>query len=79
MPKRKSFAKLKEVYGLPNLLDIQTESYRHFLQIETSPAERERFGLQEVFEERFPIEGPNRSVRLEFLSYSLGKPKYDIN
>jgi DNA-directed RNA polymerase subunit beta len=78
MLKRKSFAKLKEVYDLPNLLEIQTDSYRQFLQIETPPAERERLGLQEVFEERFPIEGPNRSVRLEFLSYSLGKPKYDI-
>jgi DNA-directed RNA polymerase subunit beta len=78
MPKRKSFAKLKEVYDFPNLLEIQTESYRQFLQMDTSPSERERLGLQEVFEERFPIEGPNRSVRLEFLSYSLGKPKYDI-
>ena len=78
MIKRKSFGKLKEVYDLPDLLEIQTESYRKFLQIDTPPAERERFGLQEVLEERFPIEGPNRSVRLEFLSYSLGKPKYDI-
>ena len=78
MPKRKSFAKLKEIYDLPNLLEIQTDSYRQFLQMDRPPTERERLGLQEVFEERFPIEGPNRSVRLEFLSYSLGKPKYDI-
>ena len=78
MNKRKNFAKFKEVYGLPNLLDIQTESYHEFLQIEVSDKERKRQGLQEVFEEIFPIESPDRSVRLEFVSYNLGKPKYDI-
>ncbi|MCX5707615.1 MAG: DNA-directed RNA polymerase subunit beta [Candidatus Omnitrophica bacterium] len=79
MNKRKNFAKFKEVYGLPNLLDIQTESYREFLQINVGDKDRKRQGLQEVFEEIFPIESPDRSVRLEFVSYNLGKPKYDIN
>jgi DNA-directed RNA polymerase subunit beta len=78
MNKRKNFAKFKEVYGLPNLLDIQTESYKEFLQINTGDKDRKRQGLQEVFEEIFPIESPDRSVRLEFVSYNLGKPKYDI-
>jgi len=78
MIKRKSFAKLKEVYDLPNLLDIQLESYREFLQIDTPLSERKRQGLQEVFEEIFPLENNDRSVKLEFLSYSLGKPKYGI-
>jgi DNA-directed RNA polymerase subunit beta len=78
MNKRKNFAKFKEVYGLPNLLDIQTESYREFLQINAGDKDRKRQGLQEVFEEIFPIESPDRSVRLEFVSYNLGKPKYDI-
>jgi DNA-directed RNA polymerase subunit beta len=78
MSKRKNFAKFKEVYGLPNLLDIQTVSYKEFLQIEVPDKDRKRQGLQEVFEEIFPIESPDRSVRLEFVSYNLGKPKYDI-
>ena len=78
MNKRKNFAKFKEVYGLPNLLDIQTESYKEFLQIDALDKDRKRLGLQEVFEEIFPIESPDRSVRLEFVSYNLGKPKYDI-
>ncbi|MCU0652180.1 MAG: DNA-directed RNA polymerase subunit beta, partial [Candidatus Omnitrophica bacterium] len=78
MIKRKSFAKLKEVYDLPNLLDIQLESYREFLQIDIPLSERKRQGLQEVFEEIFPLENNDRSVKLEFLSYSLGKPKYGI-
>jgi DNA-directed RNA polymerase subunit beta len=78
MLKRKNFAKLKEVYGLPNLLDVQLETYREFLQMGVSVNERKRLGLQEVFEEIFPIENANRSVKLEFISYSLGKPKYNI-
>jgi DNA-directed RNA polymerase subunit beta len=78
MNKRKNFAKFKEVYGLPNLLDIQTESYKEFLQIDVPDKDRKRQGLQEVFEEIFPIESLDRSVRLEFVSYNLGKPKYDI-
>ena len=78
MIKRKNFAKLKETYDLPNLLDVQLEAYGEFLQLEVPVSERKRQGLQEVFEEIFPIENANRSVKLEFLSYSLGKPKYTI-
>ena len=78
MAKRKSFGKLKDVHELPYLLDIQTESYCQFLQMDTPPAEREKLGLQEVFEEIFPIENATRTVKLEFLSYALGKPKYDM-
>jgi len=78
MTKRKNFAKLKEVYDLPHFLDVQCVSYREFLQADLNHSERERLGLQEVFEEIFPIEDTNRSVKLEFISYSLGKPKYDI-
>ncbi len=78
MIKRKNFAKIKEIYDLPNLLDVQLEAYREFLQIDIPVRERKRQGLQEVFEEIFPLENANRSVKLEFISYSLGKPKYDI-
>jgi len=78
MLKRKSFAKIKEVYDLPNLLDVQLEAYKDFLQADVKPSDRERIGLQEVFEEIFPIESPNRTIKLEFLSYSLGKPKYTL-
>jgi len=56
MIKRKSFAKLKEVYGLPNLLDVQLESYREFLQLDVSARSRRHQGLQEVFAEVFPLE-----------------------
>jgi len=79
MIKRKSFAKLKEVYNIPNLLDVQLEAFREFLQLDTPLAERKNQGLQEVFSEIFPIESANRAVKLEFISYSLGKPKYNIS
>jgi len=76
--KRKNFAKIKDIYDLPNLLDVQLESYREFLQINTPGKDRKRQGLQEVFEEIFPIENNDRSIKLEFISYTLGKPKYNI-
>ena len=79
MIKRRSFAKLKEVYDLPNLLDVQLETYREFLQLEIPTNEKKNQGLQEVFGEIFPIESPDRSVKLEFISYSLGKPKYTMS
>jgi len=78
MIKRKSFAKLKDVYDLPNLLDVQLVPYREFLQIDVPVQERKQQGLHEVFAEIFPIENANRSIKLEFISYSLGKPKYNI-
>ncbi|MDD5120043.1 MAG: DNA-directed RNA polymerase subunit beta [Candidatus Omnitrophica bacterium] len=79
MIKRKNFAKIREVYDLPNLLDVQLDTYREFLQIDVSCGERKNQGLQEVFGEIFPIENADRSVKLEFISYSLGKPKYTMS
>jgi len=78
MIKRKNFGKIKEIYELPNLLDVQLEAYLEFLQMDTAAQERKHQGLQEVFADIFPIENANRSVKLEFISYSLGKPKYNI-
>jgi DNA-directed RNA polymerase subunit beta len=79
MLERKNFTKIKEVHKLPNLLELQTGSYVDFLQAQTPHLERRNIGLQEVFSEIFPIESFDRQVRLDFLSYSLGKPKYDVD
>ncbi|MFH0941076.1 MAG: DNA-directed RNA polymerase subunit beta [Candidatus Omnitrophota bacterium] len=76
--KRKSFAKLKEVYPMPHLLDIQLKSFEEFLQRDIAATERKPVGLQEAFLEIFPIESFDRRFRLEFVSYTLGKPKYNI-
>ena len=55
MQERKNFAKIKEVYDMPHLLDIQRLSYAEYLQMETHPAQRKNIGLQEVFNEIFPV------------------------
>jgi DNA-directed RNA polymerase subunit beta len=78
MIKRKSFAKLKEIYPMPHLLDIQTLSYEEFLQRDIRPEARKPIGLQEAFLEVFPIESFDKRFRLEFVSYTLGKPKYGL-
>ncbi|MDI6758082.1 MAG: DNA-directed RNA polymerase subunit beta [Candidatus Omnitrophota bacterium] len=78
MIKRKSFAKIKETFDIPDLLEVQTAAYAEFLQMNVSSLERKRQGLQEVFEEIFPIENTSRSIKLDFISYSLGEPKYNI-
>ncbi|MBU4458071.1 MAG: DNA-directed RNA polymerase subunit beta [Candidatus Omnitrophica bacterium] len=77
MPNRKNFAKLKEGASMPHLLEIQRQSYEIFLQIDTSKTKRKREGLQAVFEEIFPIESNDGNHRVEFLYYTIGKPKYD--
>ena len=79
MSERKNCAKLKEVYKLPNLLDIQLLSYAEFLQAELKQDTRNNIGLQEVFNEIFPIESFDHQVRIDFIGYSLGKPKYEVD
>jgi len=74
--KRKSFSKLKEVFDLPHFLQTQIDSYNEFLQQDVPAKDKKSLGLQEVFQEVFPIESFDRKFRLEFVSYTLGKPKY---
>jgi DNA-directed RNA polymerase subunit beta len=75
-PERISFREKEEIIDLPNLIEIQLKSYREFLQVDVLPHERQNVGLQEVFSEIFPIKSYDDKVVLEYLSYSLGVPKY---
>lgn len=75
---RKDFSKLTSPVEIPNLIELQRKSYEKFLQAEVSPDKRESFGLQAVFKSVFPIEDFNRTASLEFDSYVLEKPKYDV-
>jgi len=75
-PKRVSFREREEIIDLPNLIEIQIKSYTQFLQSHLLPHERENIGLQEVFNEIFPIKSYDEKTVLEFLSYNLGVPKY---
>jgi DNA-directed RNA polymerase subunit beta len=74
---RKNFGKLKKIVEVPNLIDIQKRSYDKFLQRETPLDEREDIGLQAVFKSVFPIKDFGETSSLEFVSYSLDRPKYD--
>src|SRR6266478_6070254 len=76
---RKTFAKLKQVIEIPNLIDIQKRSYDKFLQIDVPVEKREDIGLQGVFKSVFPIKDFSETSSLEFVSYNLEKPKYDVD
>ena len=78
MKKRKirDFSKYKDNFQLPNLLDIQVVAYANFLQRYVNPEERDSRGLEEAFQEAFPFESYDGQVRLEYVSYHLGKEKY---
>ena len=76
---RLSFGKIPEILDLPDLIEIQKSSYEEFLQRNTLPEERKDKGLQAVFNEIFPIFDFSETNQLQFVSYSLGSPKYDIN
>ena len=71
-----SFAKLKSVMPMPNLLDVQLRSFEKL--IETDHQEQWDFGLDRVFGEIFPIEDVNEHFMLEYVSCTLGEPKYSV-
>jgi DNA-directed RNA polymerase subunit beta len=76
---RRSFGRIKRIIDLPYLIEIQKNSYELFLQKDSSSAQRGNIGLQEVFKSVFPIKDFNETASLEFVSYSLGEPKYDVD
>src|SRR5512143_1107826 len=75
---RKSFAKRASVLQVPFLLETQLASYRAFLQADTPPMERKNEGLQAAFTSIFPISSHSGNARLEFVSYSLLAPAFDV-
>jgi len=76
-PTRVSFRENEEIIDLPNLIEIQVKSYKDFLQIDKLSHERESTGLEEVFQEIFPVKSFDEKIVLEYLSYNLGVPKYN--
>ncbi len=76
---RRNFGKIRKIIDIPNLIEIQRRSYDEFLQLDVSPAERRDLGLQAVFKSVFPIKDFNETASLEFVSYTLGEPKYSVD
>ncbi len=75
---RKSFGRIPEVAEMPNLIEVQRKSYDDFLQMTVPPEKRQRVGLQEVLSSAFPISDFSERAVLNFLSYELEQPKYDV-
>jgi len=75
---RRSFAKNPQVIEIPNLIELQKQSYEEFLQKDVDPDKRSLTGLNGVFKSVFPITDFNNTASLEFVGYTLEPPKYDV-
>ncbi|MEJ2060757.1 MAG: DNA-directed RNA polymerase subunit beta [Gammaproteobacteria bacterium] len=75
---RKDFGKRPQILEVPDLLSIQVESYRQFLQNDHAPEARADLGLHGAFKSVFPIVSYSGHVHLEYVSYRLGQPIFDV-
>ncbi|MFV2067507.1 MAG: DNA-directed RNA polymerase subunit beta [Pirellulales bacterium] len=71
------FGSGREPHAIPDLTEIQTKSYGAFLQSDVPPDRRKDQGLEGVLREIFPIESYDKTLRLEYVRYELGKPRYE--
>ena len=74
---RKSFGKLKESLSIPNLIEVQKNSYKELTEFNLKAEELTK-GFDRVFKNIFPIEDLNDKATLEYVSYRLEKPKFDV-
>jgi DNA-directed RNA polymerase subunit beta len=75
---RRYFGKIREVLEMPNLIEVQKSSYDLFLASGDQPVPLDGEGIKGVFQSVFPIKDFNETAVLEFVSYELEKPKYDV-
>jgi len=72
----RDFSKCRDALPIGNLIEVQTEAWRRFLQEDVPPDQRENTGLEALFREIFPIESYDGNMQLEYLGYELGRPRY---
>ncbi len=75
---RKSFGKIPLVTSLPNLVEVQKRSFDNFLQLNSDSDKRENIGLHSIFKSVFPIHDYAERASVDYVSYNLGVPKYDV-
>ena len=75
---RRNFGKIERIVDISNLIEMQKESYRRFLQKDAPPQARSHHGLQGVFKSVFPIRDFSGGCSLEFVDYALGDSKYEV-
>jgi DNA-directed RNA polymerase subunit beta len=73
----RNFGRFGDAVEVPPLTDVQTESYKKFLQLDASVEDRGPSGLEGVMREIFPIESYDKKISLEYVKYELGKPRFD--
>ncbi|MBI5788434.1 MAG: DNA-directed RNA polymerase subunit beta [Candidatus Schekmanbacteria bacterium] len=76
--KRKNYGRIPHIMDIPNLIEVQWRSYERFLQVDVPHDQREDVGLQAVFQSVFPISDFKENSYLEFVTYTLGEPKYGV-
>ena len=72
----RDYSRVGDSIGVPDLVEVQTESYRSFLQVDALPRERDNRGLEAILRETFPIVSYDGTLSLEYLHYELGRPRY---
>ena len=72
------FGKIESVVEIPDLLNVQIDSFNRFLQADVPPHRRKKVGLHQVFEANFPISDARANFLLEFVEYYVEKPKYSV-
>ena len=75
--KIRNFGRAGDAIEVPSLTEVQTKSYDRFLQLDVPVEKREAIGLEGVLQEIFPIESYDKKLRVEYIRYELGKPRYD--
>jgi len=75
---RKSFGKIPLVTSLPNLVEVQKRSFDNFLQLNIDSDKRDNIGLHSIFKSVFPIHDYAERASVDYVSYNLGVPKYDV-
>ncbi len=75
---RKNFGKLKEGLSIPNLIEVQKNSYKELTEFKAEIDQQFVKGFDRVFKSIFPIEDLNDKATLEYVSYKLEKPKFDV-
>ncbi len=75
---RKDYSKIDKVTPMPNLIEVQKESFVRFLQAGVSEKDKQPIGLQAVFQSAFPIKDFSGNASLEFVRYTLQEPKYTV-
>ncbi|QBZ82274.1 DNA-directed RNA polymerase subunit beta [Hydrogenovibrio crunogenus] len=75
---RKDFATRSSILEVPYLLSLQKESFKEFLQKDKKPLERDPIGLHSAFSSVFPIHGVAGTADLEYVSYTMGQPEFDV-